>query len=173
MHHLEKSDTRAVFEQVRADTASLTVGNKDLEDAASVYSYAPSVNFEMDEILMRHPAYKAAYGNVCFRSSELVCLADICSVALHSLTAHHKTRLEINTLVRRKRRHIYFPDRKMVVWTTQPPANQIQRSSQSRLHKTREHTGSRGEDVAQKSPPIRYHRPTPTRTSHLALLLLR
>ncbi|KAL8912612.1 MAG: hypothetical protein Q9171_002414 [Xanthocarpia ochracea] len=63
MHHLEKSDARAVFEQVRADTASLTVGNKDLEDAASVYSYAPSINFEMDEILMRHPAYKAAYGN--------------------------------------------------------------------------------------------------------------
>ncbi|KAL8800936.1 MAG: hypothetical protein Q9182_004818 [Xanthomendoza sp. 2 TL-2023] len=62
MHHLEKAEARAVFEQVRADTASLTVGNKDLEDAASVLSYDPSVNFEMDEILMRHPAYIAAYG---------------------------------------------------------------------------------------------------------------
>ncbi|KAL8695616.1 MAG: hypothetical protein Q9224_003294, partial [Gallowayella concinna] len=62
MHYLEKAEARAVFEQVRADTASLTVGNKDLEDAASVLSYDPSVNFEMDEILLRHPAYIAAYG---------------------------------------------------------------------------------------------------------------
>lgn len=65
MHHLERAEARAVFEQVRADTASLTVGNKDLEDAASVISYDPSVNFEMDEILLRHPAYIAAYGTVC------------------------------------------------------------------------------------------------------------
>ncbi|KAI4252834.1 MAG: hypothetical protein L6R42_007816, partial [Xanthoria sp. 1 TBL-2021] len=64
MHHLEKSEARAVFEQVRADTASLTVGNKDLEDAVSVMSgYTPSVNFEIDNILMAHPAYQAAYGN--------------------------------------------------------------------------------------------------------------
>ncbi|KAL8863842.1 MAG: hypothetical protein Q9198_010293, partial [Flavoplaca austrocitrina] len=63
MHHLEKAEARAVFEQVRADTASLTVGNKDLEDAVSVISgYTPSVNFEMDDILMDHPAYQAAYG---------------------------------------------------------------------------------------------------------------
>ncbi|KAL8645834.1 MAG: hypothetical protein Q9226_007118, partial [Calogaya cf. arnoldii] len=61
MHHLERSEARAVFEQVRADTASLTVGNKDLEDAVSLYT--PSVNFEMDDILMAHPAYQAAYGD--------------------------------------------------------------------------------------------------------------
>ncbi|KAL8726441.1 MAG: hypothetical protein Q9166_006719 [cf. Caloplaca sp. 2 TL-2023] len=64
IHHLEKAEAREVFEQVRADTASLTVGNKDLEDAASVLSYDPSVIFEMDEILMRHPAYQAAYGKL-------------------------------------------------------------------------------------------------------------
>ncbi|KAL8820361.1 MAG: hypothetical protein Q9223_001410 [Gallowayella weberi] len=49
MQHLEKAEARAVFEQVRADTAS-------------ILSYEPSVSFEMDEILMRHPAYIAAYG---------------------------------------------------------------------------------------------------------------
>ncbi|KAL8994963.1 MAG: hypothetical protein Q9169_005204 [Polycauliona sp. 2 TL-2023] len=64
MHHLERSEARAVFEQVRADTASLTVGNKDLEDAVSIMSgYTPSVSFDVDDILMAHPAYKAAYGN--------------------------------------------------------------------------------------------------------------
>ena len=74
MHHLEKAEARAVFEQVRADTASLTVGNKDLEDAVSVMSgYTPSVNFEMDDILMDHPAYQAAYGKrVCSQHSGLV-----------------------------------------------------------------------------------------------------
>lgn len=39
------------------------MGNKDLEDAASVLSFDPSVNFEMDEILLKHPAYIAAYGD--------------------------------------------------------------------------------------------------------------
>lgn len=64
MQRLERAEARSVFEQVRADTASLTIGNKDLEDAASVLSFDPSVNFEMDEILLKHPAYIAAYGNV-------------------------------------------------------------------------------------------------------------
>lgn len=39
------------------------MGNKDLEDAASVLSFDPSVNFEMDKILLKHPAYIAAYGD--------------------------------------------------------------------------------------------------------------
>ncbi|KAL8686868.1 MAG: hypothetical protein Q9218_006806 [Villophora microphyllina] len=64
MQRLEQREARSVFEQVRADTASLTIANQDLEDAASVLSFDPSVNFEMDDILMRHPAYQAAYGHV-------------------------------------------------------------------------------------------------------------
>ncbi|KAL8723779.1 MAG: hypothetical protein Q9181_007209 [Wetmoreana brouardii] len=62
MQRLERAEARSVFEQVRADTASLTIGNRDLEDAASVLSYDPSVNFEVDDILLKHPAYIAAYG---------------------------------------------------------------------------------------------------------------
>ncbi|KAL8895545.1 MAG: hypothetical protein Q9207_008125 [Kuettlingeria erythrocarpa] len=64
MQRLERAEARSVFEQVRADTASLTVNNKDLEDTASILSFDPSVNFEMDDILLRHPAYIAAYGHV-------------------------------------------------------------------------------------------------------------
>ncbi|KAL9593236.1 MAG: hypothetical protein Q9219_007632 [cf. Caloplaca sp. 3 TL-2023] len=63
IQRLQRAEAQSVFEQVRADTASLTVGNKDLEDAASVLSFDPSVSFEMDEILLKHPAYKAAYGD--------------------------------------------------------------------------------------------------------------
>ncbi|KAL8717749.1 MAG: hypothetical protein Q9225_005035 [Loekoesia sp. 1 TL-2023] len=63
IQRLQRAEAQSVFEQVRADTASLTVGNKDLADTASILSYDPSVNFEMDDILMRHPAYIAAYGN--------------------------------------------------------------------------------------------------------------
>lgn len=63
IQRLQRAEAQSVFEQVRADTASLTVGNRDLEDAASVLSFDPSVNFEMDEILLKHPAYIAAYGD--------------------------------------------------------------------------------------------------------------
>ncbi|KAL8933306.1 MAG: hypothetical protein Q9211_005850 [Gyalolechia sp. 1 TL-2023] len=63
IQRLQRAEAQSVFEQVRADTASLTVGNKDLEDVASVLSFDPSVNFEMDEILLKHPAYIAAYGD--------------------------------------------------------------------------------------------------------------
>lgn len=93
MHHLERSEARAVFEQVRADTASLTVGNKDLEDAVSIMSgYTPSVNFEMDDILMAHPAYQAAYGNVWSPPPDLFQRADICSVVPHFHLAHRNTK---------------------------------------------------------------------------------
>ncbi|KAL8966600.1 MAG: hypothetical protein Q9197_005892 [Variospora fuerteventurae] len=64
MQRLERAEARSLFEKNRADTASLTVGNKDLEDAASVLSFAPSVNFVMDEELLKHPRYIEAYGNV-------------------------------------------------------------------------------------------------------------
>ncbi|KAL9578394.1 MAG: hypothetical protein Q9212_005744 [Teloschistes hypoglaucus] len=63
MQRLEQREARTVFEQVRADTESLTIANRDIGDAASVLSFDPSVNFEMDDILMRHPAYQAAYGH--------------------------------------------------------------------------------------------------------------
>ncbi|KAL9607879.1 MAG: hypothetical protein Q9167_007251 [Letrouitia subvulpina] len=43
---LEKGQTRSVFDRIRADTASLTVGNKDIPDTASVLSLNPSVNLE-------------------------------------------------------------------------------------------------------------------------------
>ncbi|KAL8650969.1 MAG: hypothetical protein Q9210_003513 [Variospora velana] len=61
---LERAEARSLFEKNRADTASLTIGNKDLEDAASVLSFDPSVNFDMDEELLKHPRYIEAYGNV-------------------------------------------------------------------------------------------------------------
>ncbi|KAL8951800.1 MAG: hypothetical protein Q9222_002249 [Ikaeria aurantiellina] len=63
MQRLEHAEARSVFDQVRADTASLTIGNKDLEDAASVLSFQPSIDLAVDEILLQHPAYKAAYPN--------------------------------------------------------------------------------------------------------------
>ena len=93
MNHLERSEARAVFEQVRADTASLTVGNKDLEDdAVSIMSaYTPSVKFEMDDELMRHPAYQAAYGSVCAPPPAFAGLADIHSVVRLFHLARHAT----------------------------------------------------------------------------------
>ncbi|KAL8715445.1 MAG: hypothetical protein Q9220_000779 [cf. Caloplaca sp. 1 TL-2023] len=63
MQRLEQAEARSVFEQVRADTASLTIGNKDLEDAVSVLSFNPSIDLDVDDILLQHPAYKAAYPN--------------------------------------------------------------------------------------------------------------
>ena len=63
IQRLERAEARSVFEQVRADTASLTVGNKDL-DATSVLSFDPSVNLEVDSIILKHPAYQAVYGDV-------------------------------------------------------------------------------------------------------------
>ena len=54
---LEQSESRTIIEQVRAETATLS-------DAVSVSSFHPSVTFEMDSILMQHPAYKQAYGKV-------------------------------------------------------------------------------------------------------------
>ncbi|KAL8637665.1 MAG: hypothetical protein Q9228_005087 [Teloschistes exilis] len=63
MQRLEQREARSVFEQVRADTESLTIANQDLGDTESVLSFVPSVNFEIDGIVMRHPAYQAAYGH--------------------------------------------------------------------------------------------------------------
>ncbi|KAL8964602.1 MAG: hypothetical protein Q9183_004343, partial [Haloplaca sp. 2 TL-2023] len=65
MNRLERAEARTVFEQVRMDTETLTIGNKGLEDdAASILSFDPSVRFDVDDILMQHPMYKATYGSV-------------------------------------------------------------------------------------------------------------
>ncbi|KAL8870119.1 MAG: hypothetical protein Q9174_003763 [Haloplaca sp. 1 TL-2023] len=63
MNRLERAEARTVFERVRMDTETLTIGNKGLEDdAVSILSFDPSVRFDMDDILMQHPMYKATYG---------------------------------------------------------------------------------------------------------------
>ena len=57
---LERQESRTIIDQVKTETASLRVDN----DALSVLSLDPSVHFEMDHILMKHPAYIQAYGRV-------------------------------------------------------------------------------------------------------------
>ncbi|KAL8937028.1 MAG: hypothetical protein Q9216_004634 [Gyalolechia sp. 2 TL-2023] len=88
IQRLQRAEAQSVFEQVRADTASLTVANKDLEDAASVLSFDPSVNFEMDEILLKHPAYIAAYGNRRLPSLKRLSSAEPSSTATSPTKAH-------------------------------------------------------------------------------------
>ena len=46
------------MEQLRAETASLHIDS----DAVSIFSLDPSINLEVDSILMKHPAYINAYG---------------------------------------------------------------------------------------------------------------
>lgn len=175
MHHLEKSEARAVFEQVRADTASLTVGNKDLEDAVSVMSgYTPSVNFEIDNILMAHPAYQAAYGNVCSPPSDLFRPADICSAVPPFHLAHRKTRLRtINLQVRRKLRPRYSINHAMSLRTTQSTHYWIRQIAHSRNHNSKNHLCHRREGLRQKSPPTPSRPLIPTRIFHPVLHLLR
>lgn len=137
MHHLEKAEARAVFEQVRADTASLTVGNKDLEDAVSVMSgYTPSVNFEVDDILMAHPAYQAAYGNrVCLQHSELFELADIYSVVRPSCLHRHKISFRRNNpQVRPGRRPEYSTNHTMALQMIRSTQCQLRQVTRPRNH---------------------------------------
>lgn len=58
VQRLERQESRTIIEQVKVETASLRVDS----DAVSVLSLDPSVHFDMDPILMRHPAYMKAYG---------------------------------------------------------------------------------------------------------------
>lgn len=62
---LEQEESRTVMDQLRVETASLNVDS----DALSIFSLDPSINLEVDSILMKHPAYINAYGKV---SSSIV-----------------------------------------------------------------------------------------------------
>ena len=87
MHHLQRSEAQAVFEQV--------VGNKDL--AGSIISgYTPSINFAIDEVLMAHRAYQAAYGSVYMSLLDFVGLSNSYSVVRLFPLAHRTTSLQRN-----------------------------------------------------------------------------
>ena len=60
-------ESRIIIEQIRAETVSLALDNKDLQDAASVLSLDPSVTLDIDSILLKSPAYKRVYGDVRLR----------------------------------------------------------------------------------------------------------
>jgi len=61
---LALEESRTIIENVRAETASLRYENGNFQDAASILSMDPSVNFDVDSILLRSPAYMRVYGNV-------------------------------------------------------------------------------------------------------------
>lgn len=60
---LGNEENRTIMEQVRADTASLALDNKDFQETASMLSLDPSVTFDIDSILMQSPAYRRVYGD--------------------------------------------------------------------------------------------------------------
>ena len=60
-------ESRIIIEQIRAETVSLALDSKDLQDAASVLSLDPSVTLDIDSILLKSPAYKRVYGDVRLR----------------------------------------------------------------------------------------------------------
>ncbi len=74
---LANEESRTIIEQVRAETASLALGNIDSQDAASVLSLDPSVTFDIDSILMKSPAYKRVYGDARRRLHSVVSTSPI------------------------------------------------------------------------------------------------
>ena len=60
---LGNEESRTIMEQVRAETASLALDNKDFKETASILSLDPSVTFDIDSILMQSPAYRRVYGD--------------------------------------------------------------------------------------------------------------
>ena len=60
---LANEESRTIMEQVRAETASLAVDNRDFQETASILSLDPSVTFDIDSILMQSPAYRRVYGD--------------------------------------------------------------------------------------------------------------
>jgi ankyrin repeat protein len=52
-----------VFRQVEENTLSLDIEDSDLADAASILSEEPSVNFDVDDILLNSPLYRRVYGS--------------------------------------------------------------------------------------------------------------
>ncbi|KAL8788626.1 MAG: hypothetical protein Q9195_007221 [Heterodermia aff. obscurata] len=61
---LEHAESRTVIEHLRAETASLQPDDRELHDAASMLSIDISVDFEVDSILLKHPAYRKVYNNI-------------------------------------------------------------------------------------------------------------
>ena len=59
---LENAESRTIMEQVRAETASLALGNKDFQETASILSLDPSITFDVDSEIMQSPAYRRVYG---------------------------------------------------------------------------------------------------------------
>ena len=72
---LGNGESRTIMEQVRAETASLALENKDFQETASILSLDPSVTFDIDSILMQSPAYRRVYGDAR-RNRPLVASAD-------------------------------------------------------------------------------------------------
>lgn len=60
-------EIRSIIEHLRAETVSLVLDNTAFPDAASVLSLDPSVNLDVDSILMRSPPYKRVYGGARLR----------------------------------------------------------------------------------------------------------
>lgn len=60
-------ESRSIIEQLRAETVSLALDDTDSQDAASVLSLDPSVNLDVDSILMKSPAYKRVHGGARLR----------------------------------------------------------------------------------------------------------
>ena len=58
---LDDQQTRSVLQQVLDSTASLRLEEKDLQDAASILSEDPSVNLDVDAILLSTPLYQKVY----------------------------------------------------------------------------------------------------------------
>lgn len=61
---LENQQTRTIIRQVQDSTASLRLEDQDLQDAASILSEEPSVNFSVDAILLNTPLYRKVYKKV-------------------------------------------------------------------------------------------------------------
>ena len=66
---LELEESRSIIENVRAETASLRLEHGNFQDTASILSMDPSVNFDVDSILLKSPAYRRVYGNVSINYS--------------------------------------------------------------------------------------------------------
>lgn len=60
-------EIRSIIEHLRAETVSLALDNTAFPDAASVLSLDPSVNLDVDSILMKSPPYKRVYGGARLR----------------------------------------------------------------------------------------------------------
>ena len=64
---IDNEESRTIMEQMRAETASLALDNRELPETGSILSLDPSVTFDIDSILMKSPAYKRVYGNARLR----------------------------------------------------------------------------------------------------------